>query len=85
MSTSAGIQTNQIVRVGKEMRLQSVTLPPKSVKGIVLLSDVVAPIDPTDEPYVQAGAVSKVWLTTGEVIWVTSTPDELTSVSEWPP
>lgn len=85
MKTKTGLRTNQIVREGKGMRSKSVTLRPGSVRGIILISGFLPSLDPIDTPYVEAGAVSKIWLTTGEIMWVTSSPDELKTVTSWPP
>lgn len=84
MNTKTGLRTNQILRIGKKMRSKSVTLSPGSVQEISLISGWGASSDSIDTPYVQAGAVSKIRLTTGEVMWVTSSPDELTTISSWP-
>ena len=85
MNAKPGVQTTQILRAGNEMHSKSVTLRPGSVQEVTQISGWGSIPDPTDAPYVQAGAVSRVRLSTGEVMWVTSSPKELTPLSAWPP
>lgn len=89
MTTESGIQTNQILSrrwpLHKMMRSKRVVLKPKSIKHAILIRYPLTSPDPIDVPYVEAGAVSKIWLNNGEVMWVTSSPEELKDLSEWPP
>lgn len=85
---SVGVQTYQILpekRIqGERMRSMSLTLSPGSVQEALLISGWTGSPDPIDIPYVEAGAISRLNLTTGKVIWVTSSPDDLREVFSWP-
>ena len=85
---AVGVRTNQILRgtypLDEGMRSRSLILNPGSVQEARLISGWGGSHDSTDIPYVQAGAVSRIRLTTGEVMWVTSSPDELKHVLSWP-
>lgn len=85
---ATGVRTNQILRgtcpLDEEMRSRSLILSPGSVREATLISGHYGLSDSIDIPYVKAGAVSRIRLTTGEVMWVTSSPDDLKHVLSWP-
>lgn len=85
----AGVRTNQIMRgtcpLDEEMRSRSLILSPGSVQEASLISGRGGVSDSIDIPYVKAGAVSRIRLTTGEVMWVSSSPEDLKQVLSWPP
>ena len=84
---AVGVRTNQILRgtrLDEGMRSRSLILNPGSVQEASLISGWGGSHDSTDVPYIQAGAVSRIKLTTGEVMWVTSSPEELKDVLSWP-
>ena len=84
MGKKTEIQTIRVFRIGAKVSLVSVTLSPGSVTSAILLSGPDITPDPADVPYVEAGAVSRIGLATGEVMWVTSSVEDLNSVLAWP-
>lgn len=85
---SVGVRTRQILPgsgiQGERMHSMCLALKPGSVREARLIAGWGGSPDPIDIPYVEAGAVSRIRLTTGEVKWVTSSPDDLRAVFSWP-
>ena len=84
MGKANGIQTTRVFRLGDKVGLVSVTLSPGSVTSAILLSGPDITPDPADVPYVEAGAVSRIGLATGGVMWVTSSVEDLKPALAWP-
>lgn len=84
MGKNSEIRTIRVFLIGERVSLFSVTLSPGSVTSATLLSGPDITPDPADVPYVRAGAVSRICLATGEVMWVTSSVEDLNSVLAWP-
>ena len=84
MEKKTEIQTTRVFLIGEKATLISVNLSPGSVEGAILLSGPDITPDPADVPYVEAGAVSRIGLATGEVMWVTSSVEEVKSALAWP-
>ena len=85
---SVGVQTYQILpdtrSQGERMHSICLTLKPGSVQESRLISGWGGSPDLIDIPYVEAGAISRIRLTSGKVMWVTSSPDDFRCVFSWP-